>query len=69
MPKWIFQKNQWRSTGGLGQGTNTTLGGTKFLFANVKSLEIMWTNPLLISTDFLKYPFRHLFQTGIKIQL
>ena len=25
--------------------------------------------PLLISTDFLKYPFRHLFQTGIKFQL
>ena len=24
--------------------------------------------PLLISTGFLKYPFRHLFQTGIKIQ-
>ena len=27
------------------------------------------TNPLLISTGFLKYPFRHSFQTGIKIQL
>ena len=26
-------------------------------------------NPLLISTGFLKYPFRHSFQTGIKIQL
>ena len=25
--------------------------------------------PLLISTDFLKYPFRQLFQTGIKFQL
>ena len=25
--------------------------------------------PLLISTDFLKYPFRHSFQAGIKIQL
>ena len=25
--------------------------------------------PLLISTGFLKYPFRHSFQTGIKIQL
>ena len=24
------------------------------------------TNPLLISTDFLKYPFRHSFQTGLK---
>ena len=24
--------------------------------------------PLLISTGFLKYPFRHSFQTGIKIQ-
>ena len=27
------------------------------------------SNPLLISTGFLKYPFRHSFQTGIKIQL
>ena len=27
------------------------------------------SNPLLISTDFLKYPFWHLFQTGIKFQL
>ena len=27
------------------------------------------SNPLLISTVFLKYPFRHSFQTGIKIQL
>ena len=26
------------------------------------------TDPLLISTDFLKYPFWHLFQTGIKFQ-
>ena len=26
-------------------------------------------DPLLISTGFLKYPFRHSFQTGIKIQL
>ena len=26
------------------------------------------TIPLLISTDFLKYPFRQLFQTGIKFQ-
>ena len=26
-------------------------------------------NPLLISTGFLKYPFGHLFQTEIKIQL
>ena len=25
--------------------------------------------PLLISTGFLKYPFRHSFQTGIKIHL
>ena len=25
--------------------------------------------PLLISSGFLKYPFRHSFQTGIKIQL
>ena len=28
-----------------------------------------WSNPLLISTDFLKYPFRHSFRTGKKIQL
>ena len=27
------------------------------------------TSPLLISTDFLKYPFWHLFQTEKKIQL
>ena len=27
------------------------------------------TYPLLISADFLKYPFWHSFQTGIKIQL
>ena len=27
------------------------------------------SNPLLISTDFLKYPFRHSFQAGIEIQL
>jgi hypothetical protein len=36
----------------------------KFLTLRFKS-----SNPLLISTDFLKYPFWHLFQTGIKIQL
>ena len=35
-------------------------GGTK--------LERFLPNPLLISTDFLKYPFWHLFQTGIKFQ-
>ena len=27
------------------------------------------TVPLLISTDFLKYPFWHLFETGIKISV
>ena len=26
-------------------------------------------SPLLISTGFFKYPFRHSFQTGIKIQI
>ena len=31
---------------------------------------LLWfSDPLLISTDFLKYPFWHLFQTGIKFQL
>ena len=30
---------------------------------------ILGTDPLLISTDFLKYPFRQLFQTGVKFQL
>ena len=29
-------------------------------------LNTIYTDPLLISTDFLKYPFWHLFQTGIK---
>ena len=32
-------------------------------------VETTLTNPLLISTGFLKYPFGHLFQTEIKIQL
>ena len=34
-------------------------------------LACLWSKmpiPLLISTDFLKYPFWHLFQTGIKFQ-
>ena len=32
--------------------------------------QLVWVPiPLLISTGFLKYPFRHSFQTGIKIQL
>ena len=33
-----------------------------------KTGEVFLTNSLLISTGFLKYPFRHSFQTGIKIQ-
>ena len=33
------------------------------------SMTCQHTNPLLICTDFLKFPFRHSFQTGIKIQL
>ena len=38
-------------------------------FSAMFTFQLDNTNPLLISTDFLKYPFRQLFQTGIKFQL
>ena len=44
-----------------------------YIFGNKMGFHTIWylkqTYPLLISTDFLKYPFWHLFQTGIKFQL
>ena len=46
--------------------------GTRELIISLVENEMQRKNlsdPLLISTDFLKYPFWHLFQTGIKFQL
>ena len=76
---WCQNWDHWHKMG----GKNTHIYFFYFWFKNKqvwaeknpqkisKNLKVAgnYPNPLLISTDFLKYPFRHLFQTGIKIQL
>ena len=45
-------------------------GGQKMsVFVHAQGIKIVHAGPLLISTDFLKYPFWHLFQTEKKIPL